>query len=392
MEIYDTLRSLEDSGNLRSLPSLAHQGKYIVSDGVRMLNLSSNDYLGLASDTEFYREFTRSVLLPRISYREIPEECLFSSSSSRLLTGNFSVYGAVEEELSCLYGAEAALVFGSGYHMNSGILPAVTDKNDLILADKLVHASIIDGMRLSSARQIRWRHQDYGQLKHLLDKYHGEFRNIIIVTESIFSMDGDVTDIAGLVSIKTGYDNVQLYVDEAHGVGARGRLGLGVAEEQGCIGQIDFLCGTFGKALASAGGYVVCSSAIRNLLVNRMRPFIFTTALPPVNMLWTLFVLKSLPGFGTCRDRLLKISARVREVLAECGYTSSSSSHIIPVIVGDSHESVRLASEFRRRGFFLMPVRPPTVPDGTARLRLSLTAAMTDEDTEELLQAVKSLL
>lgn len=268
-----------------------------------MLNLSSNDYLGLAADTALRDEFMRT-----LSERDF----LFSSSSSRLLTGNFTVYDELEQMLAELFGASGALVFSSGYHMNTGILPAVADAHTLILADKLVHASLIDGIRLSAARCIRYRHQDYGQLEALLAKSYKDYERIIIVTESIFSMDGDVAPLDRLVDLKKRYPGVMLYVDEAHGIGVRGRSGLGVAEEQGCLKDIDFLCGTFGKALASVGAYVVCSEVMRSFLVNRMRTFIFTTALPPLNVAWTKFILSRLGGWNDRRERLAEAALRVQ--------------------------------------------------------------------------------
>lgn len=393
MDANRIIVSLKESGNLRTLSQMDHNGKDVTDSHERMLNLSSNDYLGLASDAAFCRGFAEK-LSARLkgSGDEIPEDCLFSSSSSRLLTGNFNIYREVESELASMYGTEAALVFGSGYHMNSGILPAVAEEGDLILADKLVHASIIDGLRLCRCRSIRFRHQDLDQLEGLVERYHGSSGTIFIVTESIFSMDGDVTDLRRLVSVRKRYPNVVLYVDEAHAVGLRGRKGLGVAEEQGCIADIDFLCGTLGKALASIGGFTVCSEENRLLLVNRMRPFIFTTALPPVNMLWTLHVLQTLPSLGERRRHLDRISARLRDTLAGYGFTSASDSQIIPVTVGDSFLAGKLAAGFRRRGFCLMPVRPPTVPEGTSRLRISLTAAMTDEDMDRFISAAAEIL
>ena len=211
-----------------------------------------------------------------------------------MLTGNFTVYEELETELAHLFGTEAALVFNSGYHANTGILPAVSDAQTLILADKLVHASLIDGIRLSAAKCIRYRHNDLAQLERLLKEHHSAFRQIIIVTESIFSMDGDQADLPALAELKRRYGNVLLYVDEAHAFGVRGRQGLGCAEESGCTGDIDFLVGTFGKAAASAGAYIVCRKVIREYLVNRMRTLIFTTGLPPVNIAWTLFVVRRL--------------------------------------------------------------------------------------------------
>lgn len=298
MKEGQTLCALAREGNLRTLPEVRHDGIWIEQDGRRMLNMSSNDYLGLASDATLQDEFWQS----------LPErDRLLSASSSRLLTGNFDVHQELETLLAERFGRESALTFSSGYHLNTGILPAVADVHTLILADKLVHASLIDGIRLSSATCIRYRHQDYRQLQSLLEKHRTNFERMIIVTESVFSMDGDVAPLAELVELKKAFPNVMLYVDEAHAIGVRGKRGLGIAEEQGCLADIDFLCGTFGKALASVGAYVVCSRLMHDYLVNRMRTLIFTTALPPLNVAWTKFVFSRLDGWEDRRIRLASI-------------------------------------------------------------------------------------
>lgn len=359
------LERLELEGNLRSLPQIEQQKRFVYVNGNKMINLSSNDYLGIASDEYMHREFLQQLQIEKLS---------FSSSSSRLLTGNSPEYMALEQLLASSFRKESALVFTSGYHMNVGILPAITDKSTLILADKLVHASLIDGIRLSEARCIRYRHQDYVQLEQLLKKYHGTFSRIIIVTESIFSMDGDVARLDILSDFKRHYPGVMLYVDEAHAVGVRGETGLGVAEEQGCMGDIDFLCGTFGKALASIGAYVVCTKVLHDFLVNRMRTLIFTTALPPINVAWTHFVFERLSDMKLKRERLGMLSHCLCDALKKRGYPCSSKSQIVPVLVGDSHAAVIKAEEMQRKGFYVLPVRPPTVPEGTSRLRISLCA------------------
>ena len=381
-QMQQELLQLEEHSNLRHLPKMTHDGREVIVNNKRMLNLSSNDYLGLASDRALREEFLRTLT---------PDTFLPSSSSSRLLTGNFTVYEELEAELSHLFGTEAALVFNSGYHANTGILPAVSDAHTLILADKLVHASLIDGIRLSAAKCIRYRHQDYTQLQTLLEKHHHDFSRIIIVTESIFSMDGDVAPLTRLAELKKTYPNVMLYVDEAHAVGVRGQKGLGIAEEQGCLKDIDFLCGTFGKALASVGAYVVCSQTIREYLVNRMRTLIFTTALPPFNTAWTKFVLSRLDTWSERRNRLAKNSLHVRQAIQESGKSCPSSSHIIPVVIGESRDTILKAEDMQRKGFYVLPVRPPTVPEGTSRLRISLTAALTDEGTDRLCTTLATL-
>lgn len=371
------LIQLDQTGNLRGLPGIELDGKWIHLDEKKMLNLSSNDYLGIASDQKMRQDFLSNLDI---------DKAIFSSSSSRLLTGNYPVYQKVERLLTDLYKKESALVFSSGYHMNMGILPAIADKNTLILADKLVHASIIDGIRISSAQCIRYRHQDYRQLEELLDKHHAGFRSMIIVTESIFSMDGDVSPLPLLVQLKKKYPNTFLYVDEAHAVGVRGLNGLGIAEEEDCIPEIDLLCGTFGKAFASMGGFVVCSKIFRDYLINRMRTFIFTTALPPIQLEWSFFVLNQMINMKEERMWLRKSSQTVKEALEEKGFTTTSSSHILPVVIGDSKQTILKAGEMQRKGFYMLPVRPPTVPEGTSRLRISLTAGITSAELNQLIQ------
>ena len=389
VDFEEKLKELSVSGNLRSLPDVRHDGKYIISGESRMLNLSSNDYLGLASDPDCR---LMADFLEEAAQAGLSSETLLSSVSSRLLTGTYNVHSRLEEKLCELSGKEAALVLSSGYHMNIGILPAVADAGTLILADKLVHASIIDGIRLSQAKSVRYRHQDLERLDALVSRYSLEYSRIIIVTESIFSMDGDVSDLKALADIKRRHPGVMLYVDEAHAVGARGETGMGVAQEQGVINDIDFLCGTFGKALASVGAYVLCSRTMRQYLVNRMRSLIFTTALPPLNMLWTLCVLENLEAMSDRRERLAANAAAVRASLEAAGLECPSQSHIIPVMAGESERALDMAGEMQRKGFYLLPVRPPTVPEGTSRLRISLTAAISDSETKALARELASSL
>ena len=283
----EQLDQLRQQGNFRQFRSNQQQGKTIEIQQQQMLNLSSNDYLGLAADLHLREQF----------FDETPNaQRLMSASSSRLLTGNFPAYEQLEATLTQLFHGRAALLFNSGYHMNIGILPALTDAKTLILADKLVHASMIDGIRLSSAKYLRYRHNDLAHLQQLLTQYHADenYERIIVVTESIFSMDGDETDLVALVALKQQFAKVMLYVDEAHAIGVRGQQGLGCAEQYGVIDAIDFLVGTFGKAVASIGGYLICDPIIRDYLINRMRPLIFSTAQPPICMAWTQFMLNQI--------------------------------------------------------------------------------------------------
>lgn len=385
IKLQQELQILKEKKNFRSLPALVHEGKEIVvnergmMDARRMLNLSSNDYLGLANDVSLREEFLKTLSL---------ETFLPTSSSSRLLTGNFTAYRKLEQQLAAMFGTESALIFNSGYHANTGILPAICDNQTLILADKLVHASLIDGIKLSSAKCIRYRHNDLAQLQRLVEQNHAAYTTIIIVTESIFSMDGDEADLSALVRLKNSYVNILLYVDEAHAFGARGKQGLGCAEEQNCIKDIDFLVGTFGKAIASAGAYIVCKEVIREYLINKMRTFIFTTALPPMNIQWTTLILKHLSEYQQKREHLLRISRKLKDALIGKGYDCPSVSHIVPMIVGASEDTIFKAKELQRKGFYALPVRPPTVPEGTSRIRFSLTADITEQEIDNLIEMI----
>ena len=374
----EQLDQLRQQGNFRQFRSNQQQGKTIEIQQQQMLNLSSNDYLGLASDLRLREQF----------FDETPNaQRLMSASSSRLLTGNFPAYEQLEATLTQLFHGRAALLFNSGYHMNIGILPALADAKTLILADKLVHASMIDGIRLSSAKYLRYRHNDLAHLQQLLMQYHADdnYERIIVVTESIFSMDGDETDLAALVALKQQFAKVMLYVDEAHAIGVRGQQGLGCAELYDVIDAIDFLVGTFGKAVASVGGYLICDPIIRDYLINRMRPLIFSTAQPPICMAWTQFMLNQIVHMQTQRQHLAALSLYMQQGIQAKGFTCPSTSQIVPVIIGDSSATVSKAQQLQTAGFYVMPVRPPTVPQGSSRLRICLNTQFETADLTQLL-------
>ena len=374
----EQLDQLRQQGNFRQFRSNQQQGKTIEIQQQQMLNLSSNDYLGLASDLRLREQF----------FDETPNaQRLMSASSSRLLTGNFPAYEQLEATLTQLFHGRAALLFNSGYHMNIGILPALADAKTLILADKLVHASMIDGIRLSSAKYLRYRHNDLAHLQQLLTQYHADdnYERIIVVTESIFSMDGDETDLAALVALKQHFAKVMLYVDEAHAIGVRGQQGLGCAEQYGVIDAIDFLVGTFGKAVASVGGYLICDPIIRDYLINRMRPLIFSTAQPPICMAWTQFMLNQIVHMQAQRQHLAALSQYMQHWIRAKGFVCPSTSQIVPVMIGDSTATVSKAQQLQTAGFYVMPVRPPTVPQGSSRLRICLNTQFETVDLMPLL-------
>lgn len=371
-DIYDTYRGelerLRGRNQYRSLQQLSRRpaGVVVSEEGV-LLNLSSNDYLGMGSDESLLAAFISA-----------PAGMLFdergmTSSSSRLLTGNSPGYAALEEDLSSLYDSRACCVFNSGYHVNLGLFPALGGKGDLFLSDRLNHASIIDGLRLTGADFRRYRHRDYDHLEDLLASTGKAYRRTFIVTESVFSMDGDLADLRRLVELKGAY-GAMLIVDEAHAVGVFGERGLGLCESMGVMKEVDVIVGTFGKALASTGAFSVTNDLLKEFLVNTMRPLIFTTALPPAVLQWSRVTLRRMTAMERERRELAGLSRRLRHELAARGNDVRGGSQIVPVVAGDNDASVRLAARLRSKGFLVFPVRPPTVPPGTARVRLSLTA------------------
>ena len=368
------LEQLRAQNQYRSIPDLVHQGRYITRENRTMLNMSSNDYLGLASNENLRQSFLQQ-------YGDnFPS---FTSSSSRLLTGNFPVYTDLEQLIAQRFQRESALLFNSGYHANLGILPALTTTKSLILADKLVHASMIDGIRLSQCEFFRYRHNDYEHLKSLLEKNSGKFDRTFIVTESVFSMDGDVADLNYLAQLKKQFPNTYLYVDEAHAIGVYGKNGLGIAERANVIADIDLLIGTFGKALASMGAYVVCDQILKECLINQMRPLIFSTALPPFNVAWTHFIFERLPQFSKERMHLEQLSTFLRQEVDHRTQIMPSQTFIVPYILGENEATLAKAKDLQEQGYYCLPIRPPTVPKGTSRIRLSLTADMTIDEVKQ---------
>lgn len=363
------LDALRISGAYRHLPTLPEG----------MVNLSGNDYLGLLTDDALRETF----------YAQLSgSDRLLSAASSRLLTGNTPASIELETLLAQVYGAEAALAFGSGYHANTGILPALVGEKSLILSDRLNHASLIDGIRASGADFYRFKHNDLAHARHYLERYASDYDEVFVVTESVFSMDGDCTDLQALVKLKRDFPNVILYVDEAHGVGVFGDAGLGLATAQGVHREIDILVGTFGKALCSTGAFVVCSNLIRETLVNKVRPFIFTTALPPINLAWTSFVLRALPQMQARRAHVQSMGQRLAQKIREKTGECVSASQIVPYVIGSNEAAIAEAKRFQEAGFYVLPIRPPTVPKGTARLRFSLSAALSEVDFERLLEVL----
>lgn len=399
--LQESLNALKAANQYRRIPNLQHHERYVISEGKRLLNIASNDYLGLGSNKQLQSDF-----LNQLNQFPVDSMPRMSATSSRLLTGNDEHLQALESELQEWYqnavdkknlsSSKSVLVFNSGYHANIGILPALTTLpiKTLILADKLVHASIIDGIRLSQSKLVsyrRYRHNDYEHLAKFIEQADSSVERIIIVTESIFSMDGDRADLAQLVQLKAKDARIELYIDEAHAIGILGDSGLGLAEETQTLADIDYLVGTFGKAFASIGAYIMCDDVVKHWLINQMRPLIFSTALPPINHAWTRFILAKMPSLTEQRLHLARLSATLSDAIPEryrvslihqdAGYASP----IVPYILGDNAFTVEKAKQLQAAGFYALPVRPPTVPANTARIRLVMNAALSHEDCQRLI-------
>lgn len=366
------LEELKSHSHFRNLKNFEKKDeKYIYYKGKKLLNLSSNNYLNIADNQAITQEFLDNV----------GNRYSFGSASARLLTGTLPVYQELEELLSSLYGKESALLYNSGYHANVGISSALNQKGDVVFSDKLNHASIIDGMRLSEGKFFRFPHNDMHALEKLLERERKNFNNAFIITESVFSMDGDIEDLKKIVELKKKYNCIMI-IDEAHAFGVFGEKGLGVAEELGIIDDVDLLVGTFGKAIGSMGAFVTGSKTMIDFLINKSRSFIFSTALPPINIAFSKWIIET----------QISKTAQKRKNMLNLAKKFGSQSHIIPVVIGENKDTVDLCEVLFHNGYFTLPIRPPTVPVGTSRLRLSLTADIREEELQTLKEKIYEVL
>lgn len=381
----ERLDRIKNQHLLRQLHCIDSRHKKMISvNNNTCLNLSSNDYLGLATDETiiqiFYNQMNAS---NRIN------EFGLGASSSRLLTGNFALYEKLESKIQELYQRSGALVFNSGYHANIGMIPILAKDGDLILSDSLNHASIIDGVSLSKADRIIFRHSDLNHLADILARERDRYKRVLIITESVFSMDGDLADLPELVKIKDRYEAL-LYVDEAHSVGVYGKNGLGLCEETLAMNSIDIILGTCGKALASHGAYAVTNRIIKNVLINDMRSLLYTTALPPVVVNWNLYIISRLHEFKHQRKNLKLVSTQFKKELERFDLKTPGHSHILPVLTFDNKKAILLTEKLLEYGFLTYPIRPPTVSENQSRIRISLTSDIDFKDISEIPELILS--
>lgn len=342
------------------------------------INLCSNDYLDLASDARLRQAVLESVA----------SASAVGSTGSRLLSGNSPEWEELEAEFAGFAGTEAALYFGSGYAANVGLLSSVLKPGDVVFSDALNHASLIDGMRLSGAEKVIYPHGDMRFLESAFRDRMGAAGAKVIVTESVFSMEGDAAPIEALARLARKY-HAELVIDEAHATGVCGPEGRGIVAELGVEDDILAVVHTCGKALASAGAFVCCRNTLKNYLVNRARTFIFSTAVPPYMAGQIRAALALARPADDRRAHLGKLGAQLRGKLAAAGIrTGSSKTHIIPVLLGSNDAALHVAVQLQANGFAVKAIRPPTVPPGTSRIRISLTSRVTMEEIERLAEVI----
>ena len=390
-ELNQRLEDLREQGLRRELRRLdSAQGPRVKIGGQTYLNFSSNDYLGLANHPALKEAAVKAV-----------GKFGAGGGASRLICGSLAPFHELEETLATFKGTEAALTFSTGYAAALGTITAIVGKDDIIIIDKLVHACIVDAAKLSGAKLRIFDHNDLNDVEEIL-RWSSSFRlsgntlkrelqpRVLIITESIFSMDGDAAPLREIVALKEKYDT-WLMVDEAHATGLYGKNGRGLAEELGVSDQIEIQMGTLGKALGASGGYICGSRVLIDFLVNRARSFIFSTAPVPAAAAAATAAIQLVQSKT---GKLLKerLWTRVTEFQSAIGNRQSAiPSAIIPIIIGDETKTVEVASNLREQNIFIPAIRYPTVARGAARLRVTLTAAHTSEDVAELVAALKTL-
>lgn len=365
--IDESLGPLRSAGLERNVVVYQNTGEEIRTGTRVLFNFSSNDYLGLARNPVV-------IAAAEAALRKFGA----GSTASRLVTGTLSCHEELERRLAALKGYPAALVFGSGYAANMGMISALVGRDDHVFIDRLAHASLVDAAVLSRAKVHRFQHNSPGNLERILRGCSSKGKRLMI-TESVFSMDGDVAPLAALTQVAQDFGAMVL-VDEAHATGIFGATGAGVVRQVGMESRVHCAMGTLSKALGGYGGFVACSEEMRQWLVNKARAFIYSTALPPAMAgaaLGALDCVRDNPGMG---EKLLERAARFRACLQKQGLdTGHSESQIIPVMVGDNERAVRLHRRLFEQGVLAVAIRPPTVPKGTARLRLSVSLSQSEE-------------
>jgi glycine C-acetyltransferase len=378
--IQEELKAIKQSSLYRRLRRVENdQGPSLMLDGREVINFSSNNYLGIANHPAL-----------AAAAKEAIDRYGCGSGASRLISGNMTLHEELETKLATFKGTGAALVFNSGFQANTGILSTLTGEGDAIFSDALNHASIIDGCRLSRAKSIVYAHGDLDQLESAL-KLEVEAGRKLIVTETIFSMDGDEAPLDGIVELAEKY-GAMVMVDEAHATGIFGSTGAGIVAKLGLGERVAVQMGTLGKALGGFGAYVAGSRALRELLINRCRSFIFTTSLPPAIMAMAMAAIDLVQQEPERREALWSNCRTLQAGLRELGFsTGSGESPILPLVIGDAGKCMQFSERLLEKGIFAQGIRPPTVPPGTSRLRITLMATHTRAQIDRAIDAFKQV-
>jgi 8-amino-7-oxononanoate synthase len=363
-------------------PAWGRRGAEVETSSGSAIDFSSNDYLGLATDI-------RVVAAAR---ETLPTEGV-GATASRLIAGTHREHESLESDIANFFGSGAAVTFATGYSANTGVIPALVDPRDAIFADSLNHASVIDGCRLSRAQMFVFPHANTAELAKLLQAKRPAARRALIVTDGLFSMDGDLAPLREISSLAREF-NAWTYVDDAHAVGVLGPRGRGTADAMGLESPVDVTVGTLGKAFGVAGAFVYGSAILKRHLVNHARSFVFSTAPLPAQAAAAREALRIVANEPELRARLRTNAGLVRQGLERGGIAAlgATDSHVVPVLIGDSAQTVRIGAELRKRGVLVGAVRPPTVAEGTARLRISVSAAHTLEQIRRLVENVADVI
>lgn len=372
-QITDLLASLNNQANYRTLVPQQHKNLEIYSNQKWLLNLASNDYLNLASNEKLKESFLDSEIFRK--------NCFFGASSSRSLSGNFEIYSIFEEFLESLFGKKA-LLFNSGYHANIGVISSLNSlKNVLFLVDKSIHASHIDGLKSFKKLSFkRFLHNNIQSLTSLLEKYHDHYEAIFILSEGIFSIEGDFAKLQSLIYLKKRFKNVYLYLDEAHSIGSFGDNGLGLAQNLGYLKDIDFLILTFGKAIGSIGACILCNQTFKEYFINTARSLIYSTALPPLNIAMSYFIFSNLQNFEKERRKLKTLSLNFKSSLEKLElFEILGDYNILSIVLKENQKAIFFQQKLQDYGFFLPAIKPPTTAKNRACLRISLCANIPQE-------------
>jgi 8-amino-7-oxononanoate synthase len=375
--LSEILKTIENNGNYRSLKYLKPLSATRVLHGSKeYLNLCSNSYLSLHLHPAVVEAAGRALF-----------EDGAGTCSSRSVSGSIDLYKALEEQVAAYKGYGRGLVFSTGYMANIGIIATLMERDDVIFSDELNHSSLIDAMRLSRAKKVLYKHRDVDDLEKKIKRDRTRGRRFV-VTESVFSMDGDVAPVKDIFSLKEKH-GVSVVLDDAHGTGVFGKKGTGIEELFGLAGQMDVHVATFGKALGSFGAFVLADDVVVEFLVNRARTFMYTTALPPSSLAASIGALKLIEDDSSFKEELWRNIEYMRENLVKAGFNlRQSEGPIVPIVVGEDKRAVGMQETLMERGVFLQAIRPPTVPEGTSRLRLTVVRGLTREEMDYSIGAI----